>query len=481
MADRTALLSLVPDTPYVMGRHVRHDERSKQYPAALAPTYQSVYWAHHGTTLNQGQIGSCTGNALVDALMSGPLYRTGRNLTEKDAVRAYSRATQLDPFPGVYPPTDTGSDGLDACKAGVEFGWLKGYTHAFGLDACLRALTLGPVMIGIPWYECVVPDTKVLTADLEWVPAAKVGEGDRLVGFDEDVRRTSRYRTATVVQSGRAVRPCYEVTTDRGTVTVTENHLFVLSSRVGIKSGLPTKGQRRWIRADALRPGDRLTYFGDPWEVDRSWEAGWLAGFYDGEGSLAAWSETPSSNLLTCGQLPGPTMDQALRFLSAKGFDYGTKLNKNSGVWQWYLRGENAKCRFLGSIRPERLLRVGHRAWEGHSTKAQCVTPAVVQSIEAVGDEEVVTLGTSTGTLVTDGLLSHNSMFTPGSGGVLSVSGGVAGGHEVALTAISTSNMVRIQNSWGASWGVNGIAWLKFTDLSRLLSESGDVTVPVSV
>ncbi len=152
MTQRTELIPEAPDNPYRLGRSVNHDERSKAYPAALAPTYKAVWWPHYGPVINQGQIGSCTGNALVDCLMTGPLYRQGRNLSEPDAVRAYERATQIDPFPGQYPPDDTGSDGLDACKAGVEFGWLKGYTHAFGLDACLRALTLGPVMIGIPWY-----------------------------------------------------------------------------------------------------------------------------------------------------------------------------------------------------------------------------------------------------------------------------------------------------------------------------------------
>jgi len=152
VTERTEVIPEAPGNPYRLGRNVRHDEASKAYPAAMAATYSAVWWPHFGPVLDQGNVGSCTGNALVDCLMTGPLHKVGRNLTEADALRAYERATQIDPFPGTYPPTDTGSDGLDACRAGVEFGWLKGYTHAFGLDACLRALTLGPVMIGIPWY-----------------------------------------------------------------------------------------------------------------------------------------------------------------------------------------------------------------------------------------------------------------------------------------------------------------------------------------
>lgn len=153
MADRIDVIPIAEDNPQPLGRHVNHDARSRAFPAKLAPTYGTKYWRHHGAVLDQGQVGSCTGNALVSAIMSGPLYRPGRELTEADAVRAYSRASETDPFPGTYPPDDGGSDGLDACKAGVEFGWLSGYTHAFGLDECLRALTLSPVMIGVPWYS----------------------------------------------------------------------------------------------------------------------------------------------------------------------------------------------------------------------------------------------------------------------------------------------------------------------------------------
>ncbi len=92
MTQRTELIPEAPDNPYRLGRSVNHDERSKAYPAALAPTYKAVWWPHYGPVINQGQIGSCTGNALVDCLMTGPLYRQGRNLSEPDAVRAYERA-----------------------------------------------------------------------------------------------------------------------------------------------------------------------------------------------------------------------------------------------------------------------------------------------------------------------------------------------------------------------------------------------------
>src|SRR5436309_8703933 len=134
-----------------LGRHVHHDPLSRSFPAAAGRSIVSVNWSHHGPVLDQGQLGSCTGNALVDCLMSGPLYRPGRDLTEAHALRAYELATTIDPFPGSYPPDDTGSDGPDACKAGKQHGWLIGYTHTFTQSHALRALTPAPAMVATEW------------------------------------------------------------------------------------------------------------------------------------------------------------------------------------------------------------------------------------------------------------------------------------------------------------------------------------------
>lgn len=145
---------------YPLGRHVHHDPRSLLFPALTATgAVHDVAWRHYGPILDQGDLGSCTGHALVDCLMTRPDYRSKLKLGHEDAVKAYSRATAIDPFPGAYPPDDTGSDGLDVCRAGVEFGWIAGYDHAFGIDHLLGALMLGPVMVGTDWHEAMfTPD-----------------------------------------------------------------------------------------------------------------------------------------------------------------------------------------------------------------------------------------------------------------------------------------------------------------------------------
>lgn len=145
---------------YSLGRNVKHDPRSRHYPAKVADTRRPVSWQHFGPVLNQGKLGSCTGNALAQALNTGPLHQDGaRLLVESDAVRIYSRATQLDDAPGEYPPTDTGSNGLSVCRAAQEFGLIKSYAHAFTVDHALGALQLQPFLFGTHWYrDMFTPD-----------------------------------------------------------------------------------------------------------------------------------------------------------------------------------------------------------------------------------------------------------------------------------------------------------------------------------
>lgn len=155
----------VPGMP--CGRHVRHDSRSKRYPVTAAPlgTLKSVRHGRFIPILDQGQIGSCTGNAMEGALGSGgffaaiPLTSKARPVVgdatadERQAVDLYSAATRLDSFRGVYPPTDTGSDGLSVCKAAKRAGLISGYEHALSLEAALTALAKNPIIIGINWYD----------------------------------------------------------------------------------------------------------------------------------------------------------------------------------------------------------------------------------------------------------------------------------------------------------------------------------------
>ena len=193
-----------------LGRHVEHDDRSRDYaftvPRKLAvQPLQPVQHQRYIPILDQGEIGSCTGNAGEGAAGTAPAFAAipagcaarpdpGNGAgDESQALSLYSHATELDNIPGTYPPTDTGSTGIAAAKAMMQAGLISGYQHTFTLSDALAALQIVPLMFGINWYTSFdMPDANGLVTI---TPGATVRGGhevlatelvaDRqLIGFD---------------------------------------------------------------------------------------------------------------------------------------------------------------------------------------------------------------------------------------------------------------------------------------------------------
>lgn len=163
-----------------LGRHVAHDPRSWDYPAEAAPSIKTtIHPLPPELPLNQGDLGSCTGNA-----MAGLLACHGVPVDETLALKLYEEATALDPYPGQYPPEDTGSAGLYVAKAARKAGLCKWYRHAFGLAHALHAIVLRPVIIGINWYSSF--DTPYAGGLIEIVPGAIVRGGHEVLVYGVD-------------------------------------------------------------------------------------------------------------------------------------------------------------------------------------------------------------------------------------------------------------------------------------------------------
>lgn len=149
-----------------LGRHVNHDPRSLRYlhRGATLPT-SDVRWTRTVPAFDQGNVGSCTGNALEGVLATAPFTTAGTVYDEAAALNLYHYATTLDPYPGNYPPDDTGSDGVSVCQAAKKLGLISGYTHATSLAAALNALVAGPIITGVKWYNSMFdprPDGQVV-------------------------------------------------------------------------------------------------------------------------------------------------------------------------------------------------------------------------------------------------------------------------------------------------------------------------------
>lgn len=166
------------------GRSLAHmiENDVQEMGKSLAPRE----WERVLAVLDQGQLGSCTGNAGTGALGTQPFYdAVGRRVLpgtdaaagEKFAVQLYSDATVVDGYPGTYPPDDTGSSGLAICKVLKTRGTIKGYCHARTAYGFLRLLQSGPVLQGMPWYNAFyTPDTKgFIDSDPRWSSSGVAG------------------------------------------------------------------------------------------------------------------------------------------------------------------------------------------------------------------------------------------------------------------------------------------------------------------
>lgn len=154
------LVEQVDDFAGRLGRHVEHDTRSLAYAVEnaferLLPA-KTVEWQRFSPILDQGDIGSCTGNAMAGWLGCAPHASGIEDASfygEDIALHLYEVATRLDHVPGQYPPDDTGSSGLAVAKAAKQAGYISGYGHALSVDGLLHALQTAPVIVGVPWFQ----------------------------------------------------------------------------------------------------------------------------------------------------------------------------------------------------------------------------------------------------------------------------------------------------------------------------------------
>lgn len=267
---------------------------------------------------------------------------------------------------------------------------------------------------------CVEERTPVLKADMTWVPAGSLRPGDSLIAFDEFAtgygkgRRQRRYRTAQVLSNAVEEHALMRVETDRGAITVTPDHPFLAKRCYG-------KGHHNaeWIEADDLRPDDTVAHLMEPWSVDRSWEAGWLSGFLDGEGTVAANQvvNRTQQTVRLCGyQQPGPIADRMIKEMSLRAVTKTFTLDRSTHPkWKSMVMARIDRLtevmRLLGSVRPQRLIDQAGDFWEGAalSGKLKNATTAVVRSVTTAGQGAIARLSTSTQTYIANGFAVHNT------------------------------------------------------------------------
>lgn len=131
-------------------RHKAHDKAQRAPVMPVSASLTSVFWKSNlPEPLDQGNLGSCTGNASAQCVSTQPF---SLKLTETNAVTIYSLATKLDSYAGAYPPNDTGSSGAAACKALVQLGYAKLCSNFVSYADALARVQSQPIIVGVNWY-----------------------------------------------------------------------------------------------------------------------------------------------------------------------------------------------------------------------------------------------------------------------------------------------------------------------------------------
>lgn len=316
-------------------------------------------------------------------------------------------------------------------------------------------------------FYCPTPEQRVLTADLEWVPAGDLTPGRELVGFDEHPvergqagNKRRRFRPCVVTAAVPVRRRVLRLElSDGSTIRASEEHPWLVSSK--------QSGNQKWRTAGEIAArvsvGTKqfIRKFVDPWSYDARREAGWLAGIYDGEGHISFLNRQGVQ--MGVAQLPGIVLDEMERVHRMCGFGNLKMVPIGTGkvVNLQLLGGWREAMRLLGSIRPLRLLRKLSAGLRDGSLSKQMNSMGVrLEVIRAYdeGEQECAGLETSTRTYLCEGFGAHNSVAE----------------HSVHISYVAQQRLVSLGNR---ALALDLIKWGLFHDASE--AYIADVSRPV--
>lgn len=277
-------------------------------------------------------------------------------------------------------------------------------------------------------FQCLAGHHRVLTSDLRWVPIKDLKVGDRLINTSENQavsgkRNLRSWESGEVIHNEPGIEEAVEVhLSDGSIITATLDHPWLARYNPSKRDRSPNTSYN-WMKTRDLKVGTYIPKFFHPWDELKSWEAGWVAGFFDGEGAVVHSKSQAGADTLavTMGQNPSPMLDRAIKFIQGLGFDlsvydysdkykrsYDDKMRKV--VHLRIAGGKSENLRFLGSVRPTKLLKVDPTKL-GKVTGSENVR---VEKIVPVGRTEIYRLSVSNKTYVADGFVMHNSSLLGG-------------------------------------------------------------------
>jgi len=297
-----------------------------------------------------------------------------------------------------YHVKDTSANGVTTITC-ITWGMLQKMTLAF-------------------WDKyCVAPETRLLTADLRWVQAKDFQVGDLIMGFDEHGPRR-RWKKGIIEAVPMIERPCFELLFSDGTsVVCSAEHQWLCDGGDGA----------HWVRTDHLRCGKNCASHVikplDVWKTDASREAGYLAAAFDGEGCLtqvdlsdktysvgaavAHYSKGAAATKLSFSQKNNAMLHEVGKCLTEKKFPFCRGTPSPQGQYALTLSRRRELLRFLGSMRPARLLDNFDPDTMGGLSGDSSRSVRLLKARD-IGTKPVIAIQTSCKTYIAEGFASHN-------------------------------------------------------------------------
>ena len=256
---------------------------------------------------------------------------------------------------------------------------------------------------------CLAPDTRILTGDLRWIRIGDAKIGDTLSAFDEHsagVQNPRRWRMGTVLSTEVVQRPCYEIVLEDGRIVIaSEDHAWLTRSGATQKGWVKTRN----LRVGRLGWGSQLCDAADVWDARPTLDDAYLAGLWDGEGSLirSRLQAGRANGLVFSQNCPSLVSDAFQAALTRRGYRWtlgSPSTDPGKRCRQTYVLSARQVMRALGETRPVRLLDKFSPANLGKLSSR----PVRVVGLNFMGVREVVALTTDTKTYVAEGLMSHN-------------------------------------------------------------------------
>lgn len=334
--------------------------------------------------------------------------------------------TLLDPFAGVGRVHQIADlVGYDSLGVELEPEWAATHERTICGDSTMLATLIGPYaghVDAIVTSPCMEQSHRMLTYDMRWVPCGDLEVGDELLAFNEHLgpgvgtASRRRWERATVVASDPMTVDCVRVILANGDeIVTTPNHPWLARHYPGrtewIESrhlmGVDGVGRNR----TGQRPPASVLRQVDTWTPRSSFDAGWLSGMFDGEGSLSLGVHG-SPKLQLC-QVEGPVVDRAERLMAEFGYSPNriarAQVEGRQKIANLYVTdGFPGLLRALGELRPGRLL----AKWETHDVSTRTIQPieaVQVVAVEPAGKRDIQGIQTTSGTYIGEGYLMHNT------------------------------------------------------------------------